>query len=170
MRLVMSRGNGFGDGWPPSAGRLVCCFFARVLLSLVVASGAVSGCLPYFVQHPYVAMVGEMENSQFGNLVTPSLQGEVDFLYWFSDSVKESLFDAATCFSALLAALVLVLPSCVWHYPICFQPVFMLSAAFVAFPGFWFPGCENIFEYEPKAGLGCGFSKGKRFFKVSSGS
>ena len=34
--LVMSRGNGFGDGWPPSAGRLVCLFLARVLLSTVV--------------------------------------------------------------------------------------------------------------------------------------
>ena len=93
--------------------------------------------------------------------MTPSLQGEVDFLYRFSDLVKESLFDAATCFSVLLAALVLVLPSRVWHYPICFQLDSMLSAAFVAFPGFWFPGCENIFENKPKAGLGCGFSKGK---------
>ena len=63
MRLVMSCGNFFGDGWPPSAGRLVCLFFARVLLSPVVTSGAVSGCLPSFGQHPYAAMVGEMENS-----------------------------------------------------------------------------------------------------------
>ena len=90
----------------------------------------------------------------------PVLRFDQDFLYSFSDLVKESLFVAASCFSALLAALVLVLPSRVWHYPICFQPVFMLSAAFVAFPGSWFPGCENIFEYKPKAGLGCGFSKG----------
>ena len=135
----------------------------RLVVSLVCSSPvfssllwlAVSGCLPYFVQHPYAATVGEMENSKFGNLVTPSLQGEVDFFYWFSDLVKESLFDAATCFSALLAALVLVLPSHMWHYTICFQPVSMLSAAFVAFPGFLFPGCENIFEYNPKAGLGC---------------
>ena len=109
----MSRGNGFGDGWLPSAGRLVCLFFARVLLSPVVTSGAVSG--PSFGQHPYAAMVGEMENSQFGNLVTPSLQGDLDFLYQFSDLMKESLFDAATCFSVFLAALVLVLPPCVWH-------------------------------------------------------
>ena len=90
----------------------------------------------------------------------PVLRFYQDFLYSFSVLVKGSLFVAASCFSALLAALVLVLPSRVWHYPICFQPVFMLSAAFVAFPGSWFPGCENIFEYKPKAGLGCGFSKG----------
>ena len=45
--------------------------------------------------------------------------------------------------------------------PFVFQLYSLLSAAFVAFPGFWFPGCENIFENKPKAGLGCGFSKGK---------
>ena len=61
----------------------------------------------------------------------------------------------------MLAALVLVLPSCVWHYSFCFQPVSMLFAAFVAFPGFWFPGFENIFECKPKAGIVCGFSNGK---------
>ena len=27
MRLVMSHGNGVGDGWPPSAGRLVRVLF-----------------------------------------------------------------------------------------------------------------------------------------------
>ena len=138
----MSCGNGFLDGWSPSAGRLVCLFFARVFPLSCGYFWTVSDCLPSFGQHPYVAMVGEMENSQFGNFVTPSLQGEVDFLHRFSD-------------------LVLVLPSRVWHYTICFQLDSMLSAAFVAFPGFWFPGCGNIFENKPKAGLGCGFSKGK---------
>ena len=97
---------------------------------------------------------------QFGSLVTPSLRGDVDCPFQFSDLVKESLCDAATRFSAMLAALVLVLPSCVWHYPCCFQLVFMLFAAFVAFL-FFIPGVENIFEDKPKAGLGCGLSKGK---------
>ena len=98
---------------------------------------------------------------QFGSFVTPSLQGDVECFYQFSDLVKESLCDAATRFSAMLAALGLVLPSCVWHYPCCFQLVFMLLAAFVAFPGFLFLGVENMFEDKPRAGLGCVFSKGK---------
>ena len=120
--LMMSCGNGFGDGWPPSGGRLVCLFFARVLLFPVVTSGAVSGCLPTFFWSASLCCNGGRDGElQFGNLATPSLQGEVDFLCRFSDLVKESLFDAAICFSVLLAALVLVLPSRVWHYPICFS-------------------------------------------------
>ena len=37
----MTDGNGFCDVWPSSAGRLVCLFFARVLVFPVVTSGAV---------------------------------------------------------------------------------------------------------------------------------
>ena len=36
------------------------CSFARVLVFLVVTSGAVSGCLPTFGQHPYAATAGKI--------------------------------------------------------------------------------------------------------------
>ena len=60
----------------------------------------------------------------------PVLRFYQDFLYSFSVLVKESLFVAASCFSALLAALVLVLPSRVWpthhHHHLIFQVQFLV--------------------------------------------
>ena len=72
------------------------CLMSRLCLVFsVVTSGAVSGCLLTFCLHPDASMEsGKMEDhffvavlvlSKFGNLATPSLQGES----WFAGSVAE---------------------------------------------------------------------------------